>query len=65
MNEALDLSKVFKNYIFTAEYDAYDTSIKIVGGKDAEISEMPFMANLGYNERSRVLYLCGGTLINR
>ena len=38
---------------------------QIVGGKEAKIGELPFMALLGYRSRRKILYQCGGTLINR
>ena len=39
---------------------------QIVGGKEAKIGELPFMALLGYRHPGRgILYQCGGTLINR
>lgn len=36
----------------------------IVGGKDAEAGEFPFMAALGWEESSGYEYYCGGTLIS-
>ena len=39
---------------------------QIVGGKEAKIGELPFMALLGYRKPGLgIVYQCGGTLINR
>ena len=39
---------------------------RIVGGEDAKIGELPFMALLGYHKAELgIVYQCGGTLINR
>ena len=38
---------------------------QIVGGKEAKIGELPFMALLGYRVKRQIIYQCGGTLINR
>ena len=39
---------------------------QIVGGKEAKIGELPFMALLGYRKPGLgIAYQCGGTLINR
>lgn len=39
----------------------------VVGGKDADLGDYPFIALLGYysHKRRRTEYKCGGTLINR
>jgi len=38
---------------------------RIVGGKDADLGQYPWLVNLGYKQRGRsgTLYKCGGTLI--
>ena len=46
---------------------------QVVGGKDAELFHFPFTVLLGYDDPRNpdeelfegILYLCGGTLINR
>ena len=42
------------------------TKQQILGGEDAMPGDLPFMALLGYKKAdNQVVYLCGGTLINR
>ena len=39
---------------------------QILGGREAEPGDLPFMALLGYKQPNyRILYICGGTVINR
>jgi len=42
------------------------TPPRIVGGKDAELGQFPWLVNLGFRKRgsSGLLYKCGGTLIS-
>ena len=37
----------------------------IVGGSITQIGELPYMALLGYDIDGKVLYVCGGSLINK
>ena len=37
----------------------------VVNGRSASLQEYPFVAAIGYQSGSRVVYGCGGTLINR
>ena len=34
-----------------------------MGGQDAELGEFPWLVNLGYSQRGRTKYKCGGILI--
>ena len=40
------------------------TNELIVGGTDAKLGEFPYMALLGYVIDEKMLYLCGGSVIN-
>ena len=37
----------------------------VVGGVDAELSDYTFMALLGFDYRDRIVYTCGGSVINK
>ncbi len=37
----------------------------IIGGEITKRGELPYQAVLGYKKRNRILYNCGGTLLNR
>jgi len=38
---------------------------RVVGGKDAQPRQFPWLANLGYRSRGELSYKCGGTLIGK